>query len=264
MKNRFLNSLNSMQEQKKFTVTSISVAASGILLVLALIITLPFGYKLFHLNQNINPSNAQSVLGQNYQICNEQAQYLTSKWTYNSLASGSQTYTVAQYEALSGYGTTLPPLPSYIANEPSTTTAAVIFAPGSTVDNPAYDYPETPILYFFEGGSYGPINFASITGDEFIGGSAPGFPEPIFNDGGNADGISSQNGSHDFSGGESTLAVTALAGATTVTTNEAIPGYIYQITFANGSTYSISSHSGTSITLGSPLSNSQAAGSNVW
>src|SRR5579862_2562869 len=54
-----------------------------------------------------------AVLGESYMICDNTAQYLTSPWTYHALASGNQTYTVAQYEALSGYGSTLPPLPSY-------------------------------------------------------------------------------------------------------------------------------------------------------
>src|SRR5690349_20324928 len=53
------------------------------------------------------------VAGQDYLICDNPSTYLTSPWTYNALASGSQSYTVAQYEALPGYGTTLPPLPSY-------------------------------------------------------------------------------------------------------------------------------------------------------
>ena len=92
------------------------------------------------------------VPGRNYQICNEQSQYLTSPWTYHALASGSRNYTVSQYKALPGYGKTLPPLPSYIASESSATQAAVIYAPGSSVNQPAYDFPETPLLYFFEGG----------------------------------------------------------------------------------------------------------------
>src|ERR1700688_976006 len=48
------------------------------------------------------------VPGENYQICNEKPKYLTSPWTYDALASGSRSYTVAQYEALPGYGTKLP------------------------------------------------------------------------------------------------------------------------------------------------------------
>src|SRR5580700_7401972 len=57
------------------------------------------------------------VPGENYQVCAEQSKYLTSPWTYDALKSGSRSYTVAQYEALPGYGTKLPPLPSYIASE---------------------------------------------------------------------------------------------------------------------------------------------------
>ena len=78
-------------------------------------------------------SAASEVSGQNYQVCHEQSQYLTSPWTYDALASGSRSYTVSQYQALAGYGRTLPPLPSYIASERPGTRAAVIYAPGSSV-----------------------------------------------------------------------------------------------------------------------------------
>ncbi len=204
------------------------------------------------------------VAGQSYDICDEQSQYLASPWSYHALASGSQNYTVAQYEALSGYGTTLPPLPSYISGESSMAEAAVIFAPGSTVAEPAYDFPNTPIIYFFEGGAYGQIGFDTASGDEFIGGSAVGYPEPTFDDGGNASGINGQNGSFDFSGGASTLAATANVGATSVTTTVAIPGYLQWVTFADGSTYSIANASGTTITLNNPLANSESTGGSVW
>ena len=156
---------------------------------------------------------ASRVAGQNYQICNEQSQYLTSPWTYHALASGSRSYTVSQYKALPGYGRTLPPLPSYIASESSATEAAVIYAPGSSVSQPAYDFPETPLLYFFEGGAYGEIGFQTVPGDQFIGGSTSGYREPTFNDGGAAAGIDAQNDTYDFSGGASTLASSAPAGA---------------------------------------------------
>ena len=69
----------------------------------------------------------------------------------------------------------------------------MIYAPGSYVNRPAYDFPETPLLYFFEGGAYGEISFQTVPGDEFIGGSAPGYREPTFNDGGAAEGIDAQN-----------------------------------------------------------------------
>ena len=214
---------------------------------------------------NTKPVDAfTSVPGQSYNICDDTAQYLTSPWTYHALASGDQTYTVAQYEALPGYGTTLPPLPSYIAGEDPATMAAVIFAPGSQTAQPAYAFPELPLMHFFEGGAYNDIGFDTMSGDEFIGGSAPGFPEPQFNDGGNAEGINGQNGSHYYSGGDSTLASTANVGDTTITTTSAIPGYINYITFADGSTYSIASTAGTSITLDSALTASQSASSPVW
>ena len=204
------------------------------------------------------------VAGENYNICDEESQYLASPWTYDALSSGSQSYTVAQYQALSGYGSTLPPLPSYITGESSSTEAAVVYAPGSTVNIPAYDFPETPIMQFFEGGSYGPIALPSISGDEFIGGAATGYPEPTFDDGGAADGIDSGNGSHYYSGGASTLAATAGAGATTITTADAIPGYLQYVTFSDGSTYQLSNHSGTTLTLSSPLTTQETAGSQVW
>ena len=150
-------------------------------------------------------SAASAVSGQNYQVCHEQSQYLTSPWTYDALASGSRSYTVSQYQALAGYGRTLPPLPSYIASERPGTRAAVIYAPGSSVNQPAYDFPETPLLYFFEGGAYGEIGFQTVPGDQFIGGSASGHAEPTFNDGGAAAGIDAQNATYQFSGGASTL-----------------------------------------------------------
>ena len=132
------------------------------------------------------------VPGQKYQICNEPSSYLTSPWTYHALASGSRSYTVSQYKALPGYGKILPPLPSYIASESSATEAAVIYAPGSSVNQPAYDFPETPLLYFFEGGAYGEISFQTVLGGQFIGGSTSGYREPTFNDGGTAAGIDAQ------------------------------------------------------------------------
>jgi hypothetical protein len=205
------------------------------------------------------------VPGENYQVCAEQSKYLTSPWTYDALKSGSRSYTVAQYEALPGYGTKLPPLPSYIASEPSTTEATVIFAPGSAdIRKAAYTFPNTPILYFFEGGSYGELALQSMSGDEFIGGTAPGHPEPIFNDGGAAGGIDAYNATNGYSGGGSTLSASVNAGATTVTTATAIPGYINYITFVDGSTYGISARSGTSIRLSSPLKSTEVSGSPVW
>ena len=116
---------------------------------------------------------ASRVPGQNYQICNEPSQYLTSPWTYHALASGSRSYTVSQYKALPGYGRTLPPLPSYIASESSATEAAVIYAPGSSVNQPAYDFPETPLLYFFEGGAYREISFQTVPATSSLAGPPP-------------------------------------------------------------------------------------------
>ncbi len=201
--------------------------------------------------------------GRYFQVCTDpaaRAQYLTSPWTYHALDAGSQTYTVAEYLALPGYGATLPPLPSYMADQDPSTEAAVIFAPGAPTAAPAYDFPLSPLLYFFEGGAYGAIGFGSVPGDLFIGGSAPGFPEPTFLGGG----ISEQNGHWDFSGGGSTLASSASAGATTITTTAAIDGYITTVVFADGTSYSISSTSGTSITLSSGLTSAESAGTAIW
>ncbi len=223
------------------------------------------GGLLFSLDTQA-PAVADAVIpvtGQNYQVCNEQAQYLTSPWTYHALASGRQAYTVAQYQALPGYGTTLPPLPSYIAGESPSTTAAVIYAPGSDTDVAAFSFPQTPILYFFEGGSYGLLALQSVSGDQFIGGSAPGFPEPAFHDGGTDGGITAQNDSFGFSGGSSALAAAAAAGTTTLTTTAAIPGNIAFATIG-GNTYEIAGHSGTTITLSSGLLGTAAAGTPVF
>jgi Right handed beta helix region len=210
------------------------------------------------------PAATQVVPGQHYQVCDEQAQYLTSPWTYHALASGSRGYTVSQYEALPGYGKALPPLPSYIANESPSTEAAVIYAPGSSVAQPSYDFPETPLLYFFEAGTYGEIAFQSVPGDQFIGGSSPGNREPTFNDGGSAGGISGQNATYDFSGGTSALASSAPASATTITTSSPIGGYITSLTFADGTTYAISKVAGTTITLESGLKTAESAGTAAY
>lgn len=211
-----------------------------------------------------HPRAAASVPGESYNICDQTAQYLTSPYTYTGLASGSQSYTVAQYQALLTDGASLPPLPSYISAEGSNATAAVIFAPGASVSNPAYDYPLSPIIYFYEGGSYGFLGEQSVTGDEFIGGSASGFPEPQFNDNNAAGGINSGNDTYSFSGGTSTLAATANVGATTVTTTSPISNYASKITFADGKTYGIAGGTSTSIQLDSALTSSETAGSSEW
>jgi hypothetical protein len=210
------------------------------------------------------PPVASPVVGQNYQICNEQSQYLTSPWTYDALASGSRSYTVSQYKALSGYGRTLPPLPSYIASQNSATQAAVIYASGSSVSQPAYAFPETPLLFFFEGGAYGQIGFDTVPGDQFIGGSSPGHREPTFDDGGAAAGIEAQNATYDFSGGASTLASSVPTGAKAITTKSPIGGYIGWLTFADGTTYQISRVSGTTIMLASALTTPESAGTAVY
>jgi hypothetical protein len=214
-----------------------------------------------------HPANYQAhyqVPGENYQICSEQSKYLTSPWTYDALKSGSRSYTVAGYEALRGYGTALPPLPSYIASESPETEAAVIYAPGSATNSAAYNFPNSPVIQFFEGGVYHELALQSVSGDEFIGGSTASYPEPVFDDGGAVGGISAENDTYEYSGGGSRLAASAAIGATTITTTTAIPGYINYVAFADGSTYGISTSSRTSITLRSPLTGAEASGSRVW
>ncbi len=197
-----------------------------------------------------HPQAATAVPGQSYQICGAQsAQYLTSPWTYHALASGSQQYTVAQYQALSGYGTTLPPLPSYISSQSSGTTAAIIYAPGSTTALQAWQLPETPILHFFEGGAYGVLGIQVVNGDQFIGGSTSGFPEPTFNDGGGVNGLSAQNDSFSYNTNQSIIAHTASAaaqGATTVTIGASTVPLMTWASVAIGShVYDVSAVSGT-------------------
>jgi hypothetical protein len=208
-------------------------------------------------------SNATPVPGENYQICTE-PRYLTSPWTYNALAAGHQSYTVAQYEALAGYGKTLPPLPAYIAQENPATAAAIIYAPGSSAITQAFQLPETPILQFFEGGAYGEIAMQSVSGDEFIGGSAPGYPEPAFDDGGKDGGITAQNDTFSYSGGTSALASPAKAGATAISTSAAIANNPSYVTFADGTTYQVAASHGASISLSSKLTKAEPAGAAVW
>ena len=222
----------------------------------------------------------QSVRGENYQICPiynshgiqqytaASAKYLTSPYTYHKLASGRRTYTVAQYQALLHGGASLPPLPGYIAGEAPATEAVVIFAPGSTVNQPQYLFPLSPILYFFEGGSYRNLGFETVSGDDFIGGSAPGYPEPIFDDSGETGGsISLQNDTYGFSlGGSSTLAAKVAARATSITLTSPLSGYIKYLNFSDGSSYDVASVSAsrTRVTLTEPVASAQAVGSQVW
>jgi hypothetical protein len=229
--------------------------------------------------------NIASVPGQNYEVCPSydaadkkyatagseyytaaSEKYLKSPWTYHALASGTRSYTVAQYKALPGYATALPPLPSYIATESGTTTAAVIYAPGASAAAPAYQFPDTPLLYFFEGGAYREIALGTISGDEFIGGSSGSpsdpstyYPEPTFNDGGNAAGISAENDSFGSSGGAATVASDASAGAQNLTLTTDVAGSWGQLTVA-GRTYEVAGHNGTSVSIDSGLSGDVSAG----
>jgi hypothetical protein len=188
------------------------------------------------------------VPGQNYLICDQGAQYLTSPWTYHALGSGSQTYTVAQYKALVGYGTTLPPLPAYIANQSSATPAAVIYAPGASVTQPAYNFPENPIMHFFEGGSYGMLAMQSQSGDLYIGGSSAGFPLPKFDSAGSSGGVDAENDSYGQRHGAAQLAtVTAglAAGTKSITfSSSRLPIVPWEIIVINGHQYQVQAVSG--------------------
>jgi len=144
------------------------LAAAGLLLAAGLLVV-TIGRGSSSPSPSSSPRTAAlpvtAVPGQKYQICTQPSQYLTSPWTYHALASGSRSYTVSQYKALPGYGKTLPPLPAYIASQSPSTKAAVIYAPGSSVNKPAYALPQTPLLHFFEGGAYGQIGFEAVPGD---------------------------------------------------------------------------------------------------
>jgi hypothetical protein len=222
-------------------------------------------------------SAVASKSGTNFQICptynsdgtehytTAATQYLTSPYTYHQLTSGSKSYTVAEYRALLSGGASLPPLPAYIAGEDPKTEAAVIFAPGSTVNQMA---PLNPLLYFFEGGQYKNLGFASVSGDEFIGGSAAGYPEPSFDDGGETSGggtITQDSTNLDFSsGGSSTLTGAVQVGATSIALTSPLSQYIKYLNFSDGSTYAVDSASGATVTLAEPVTSAQAAGSSVW
>jgi hypothetical protein len=248
---------NSVQDNSAMVSTSKAFAWASLVPIVLLTVTAGLVLKF-----GTHASN--SVPGESYLVCDNPGTYLTSPWTYHALSSGSQNYTVSQYQALPGYGTALPPLPSYISAQGASAPAATIYAPGATVGVPAYDQYETPTIQFFEGGAYGELAMDTVSGEEFIGGSAAGFPEPTFDSAGGAGGINGQNGSYYYSGGTSTLAANAASGATTVTTTASIPGYIVHFTFSDGKTYQISNVSGNTITLGSPLTNAESSGQQVW
>ena len=197
--------------------------------------------------------------GEGFQVCRN-PQRLTSPWTYDNLARGHRDYTVSQYEKLSAYGKQLPPLPWYIREESPSTEAAVVVAPGDSATMPSYALPESPVLYFFEGGAYGAIGLQTVPGDVVIGGSASGYVEPVFH----AGEIEAQNDTYDFSGGGTKLALSALAGSITITTTRPIAGFVNEVTFPDGSHDGIVRQAGTTIKLSSPLSGPEAAGTPLW
>jgi len=219
-------------------------------------------------------SNAATltVAGQDYQICTGTGpqQYLTSSWTYDALSSGSATYTAAQYEALSGYGSDLPPLPAYLADQPSSTDVATVYAPGQSIDLTSYNHPGNPELFFFEGGNYGSLSAQALSGDEYIGGSAPGYGEPVFNGGnstGSGMGIQNSQDHYAFNGAGATLASTAPAGATSITLTTAAQQYTSHVAFADPDglhVYGVSRVSGDTVDLRARLRESENGGAFVW
>ena len=235
-----------------------AIAWSGVAAMVLITITAGIAIKLH--------SHASSAVpGQSYLICDNPGQFLTSPYSYHALGSGSQSYTVAQYEAQTGYGSTLPALPAYISGQDPSAEAAVIFAPGTSDISQWWGaFPQTPLLYFFEGGAYTGLNLASVSGDEFIGGSATGFPEPTFDDSSLTDngggGIGDGSG-YGYSGGTTTLSQAA-SNTAQVTTTDSLPQWLSYVTFADGVTKQISTYSGASITLDSPVT--EPAGTQVW
>lgn len=223
-----------------------------------------------------HPRAAAAVPGESYQICGANAaQYLTSPYTYSGLATGTQSYTVAQYQALLTGGASLPPLPAYISGEGASAAAAKIFAPGSTATGQAWQFPSTPIIYFFEGGAYSSgIGLQTVSGDEFIGGSASGFPEPVFDDGGGAGGIGAGNDSQDYDNGNRFVvaSVTAAAAQGATTVNLTAPNYPI-VQWSNivigGDDYTVSAVSGSesggyTVTIPGGLDAAVAANATVY
>jgi hypothetical protein len=215
-----------------------------------------------------------AVPGQSYMLCSnsaQKAQYLTSPYTYHGLNTGTQQYTVAQYQALPGYGTTLPSLPSYISAQGANAPAAIIYAPGSDTAPPSWDIPMTPMLHFFEGGNYGILSFMATSGSLYIGGSTAGFPLPKFDNGGQAAGISAQHDSYSYGNGAgpiSTVASAKNAGDTTVTlAASSIPLVKWGTIRIAGQQYTIASISGSqsgyTITITGGLDKAVAAGAQV-
>ena len=223
-------------------------------------------YKVCTGQHSKSSSCGTAVTGETYTICTE-PQYLTSPYKYDALASGSQSYTVAEYTSLPGYGTNLPPLPAFIAAQAPKTEAAIIYAPGSTMNVPAYARPGDPGRCNSSRAARTVSSPAqSVSGDEFIGGATAKFPEPTFDDGGRRLAASAPRTiPSTISGGTSALASAAGSGATTLKI-EHRHLRLASATFPSpdGATYQIASANGTSLTLSSGLTRSEAAGTQVW
>jgi hypothetical protein len=141
----------------------------------------------------------------------------------------------------------------------------VIYAPGAATSFAAYQVPFAPVLNFFEGGNYGDLSFQAVSGSLFIGGSAPGFPEPVFTQGG----IAGSQDSYHYYGGATALSTDAPSGTTSITVTSAPSGLgtTSWVNFADGTSYEMSGVSGVSgdtINLRSALTAAETAGATVW
>ncbi|MGH9104895.1 MAG: hypothetical protein ACRDZX_03480, partial [Acidimicrobiales bacterium] len=178
-------------------------------------------------------------------------------------------YTAAGYEALAGYGTTLPPLPPYLAA--ASGGVATIYAPGQAVSLGSYHHPGQPELFFFEGGAYSLFGAQALSGDQYIGGAATTagtyYAEPIFDEGwqGQEAVAASQDG-YRYAGSATTLATLAPAGATSLSLTSALgASVVYFADAGTLDTYKVAAGSGTTtLELSSPLLAAESAGTTVW
>jgi hypothetical protein len=217
-----------------------------------------------------------TAAGESYEICTgpqSSTASLTSPWTYDALASGSESYTATQYEELntdgtenstvpgSAYNVTLPPLPSYLLN--ASGDVATVYAPGSGGIGATED---AAVLDFLEGGSY-PNGWAAqmVSGDEVIGGSATGYPQPVIDEGNASTSDFDSGNSHYNSIMGHGVVATSMTSSTTVTAASAgfYAGYaVNQVTFADGTTATVNSISGDTLALAAAVT--ESAGTDFW
>jgi hypothetical protein len=186
-------------------------------------------------------------------------------------------YTISGYEALSGYGSTLPALPSYISSQPSPTATwgALMFSSAATFNGLSnYFYPDTPLVEFFLGGTYSsPVGIPLLAGDQLYGGYTSGTPEPLFPDSGN---LGAQSDYDASTSGAGTLGSSAAQGATTITTAASTPlpvvpwEWLNVTTTSNGvvrvqvsATITGSQSAGYTLTLNKPLPFAASSGAAI-